>query len=227
MNSPLWVRPLIAFIAPKLMAGRMIEHTGNFRLKNGHGSGMIRLVWKSSPPKGGELRSGNTRLSIGQRRRVSGLVLPGLEVHGLGRADTEQDEQNLRVGDLLGQCRVETGAALLDHGEMERRRVGNGLDVVLGSEVGIGPGNCRKMPCEQTWDRLRKHESRVKIRAIGAATIPRPPTGIDFELHEIGEAFFCFHGPRRLTAWQSAKRLQIDGRRALRNQPGVDESPGA
>ena len=34
-----------------------------------HGSGMIRLVWKSSPPKGGELRSGNVT-------PVSGSVTP-------------------------------------------------------------------------------------------------------------------------------------------------------
>jgi hypothetical protein len=36
------------------LVGRIIEQTGNLRLRNGHGSGMIRLVWKFSPPKGVE-----------------------------------------------------------------------------------------------------------------------------------------------------------------------------
>jgi len=61
--------------APFVSGGRMIEHTGRLRLRNGHGSGMIRLVWKSSPPKGGELRSGNTNPLVGS---VRGGALPAL-----------------------------------------------------------------------------------------------------------------------------------------------------
>ena len=58
MNSPLAVKALTAPIAaPWVSVGRMIEQTGNFRLRKTVGSGMIRLVWKSSPPNGGELRS--------------------------------------------------------------------------------------------------------------------------------------------------------------------------
>jgi len=59
--------------APFVSVGRMMEHTGNIRLRNSQGSGMIRLVWKSSPPKGGLLRSGNTRLPS-----VRGGALPAL-----------------------------------------------------------------------------------------------------------------------------------------------------
>src|SRR6266852_9999019 len=61
--------------APFVAVGRMIEHTGRLRLRNGHGSGMIRLVWKSSPPNGGELRSGNTNPFVGS---VRGGAFPAL-----------------------------------------------------------------------------------------------------------------------------------------------------
>ena len=67
--------------------------------------------------------------AIGQRsqrirNRVARLVVPGLEVGGLGRADTEQDPQDLWMGYPLGQGRVEAAATYLDEGEMECRRVG-------------------------------------------------------------------------------------------------------
>jgi hypothetical protein len=120
------------------------------------------------------------------RKRVARLVVPGLEMHGLGRADAEQDSQDHRIGDSQGQCRVEAGAALLDKAEMERRRVGDGLDVVRISY--IERGDCRmRLPFdEQRWDHLRKNERRIKIGILVAAAIPRPPTGIDDKLHEIG-----------------------------------------
>src|ERR1700720_345606 len=130
--------------------------------------------------------------AIGQRsqrirNRVARLVVPGLEVGGLGRADTEQDPQDLWMGYPLGQGRVEAAAAYLDEGEMECRRVGDRLDVIKRSEGGIGSGNCRMLPSVQARDRLRKIRLGVsKIWVKVAAAIPRPPTGIDGELREIG-----------------------------------------
>src|SRR5215510_11772886 len=50
----------------------MIEQFGSLRLRKGHGSGMIRLVVKFSPPNGGELRSGNVRPFVGSVRGASG-----------------------------------------------------------------------------------------------------------------------------------------------------------
>jgi hypothetical protein len=45
MNSPSLVRALTAPIAiPCVSVGRMIEQSGKLRLRNGHGSGMIRLA---------------------------------------------------------------------------------------------------------------------------------------------------------------------------------------
>src|SRR5262249_53199195 len=76
MNSPMAVRNWSAPIAaPDVFVGRMIEHRGSFRLMNGHGSGMIRLVVKSSPPNGGALRFGNTNPLVGS---FNGFALPAL-----------------------------------------------------------------------------------------------------------------------------------------------------
>src|ERR1700736_3710141 len=76
MNNPSAVSALAAPIAaPFIEVGRMIEHTGNFRLRNGHGSGMIRFVWKSSLFGLGALRSGNVSPLVGS---VRGGALPAL-----------------------------------------------------------------------------------------------------------------------------------------------------
>ena len=126
--------------------------------------------------------------------------MPGLEVHGFGRADAEQDPQDHWIGDPLGQGWIEAGAALLDKAEVECRRVGDGLDVLTRRTTrrtifGLGPGDCRKRPGGQARDRLRKIGLGVsKIWVKVAAAIPRPPTGIDSELREIGEPFPNFFG---------------------------------
>src|SRR5438067_705219 len=45
MKSPMSVKNLTTPMAiPFVLVGRMIEHLGSVRLRNGHGSGMIRLV---------------------------------------------------------------------------------------------------------------------------------------------------------------------------------------
>src|ERR1700720_4840416 len=55
MNSPSAAKPWTVATAPKIAGlvetGRMIETAGNlsFRSRNGHGSGMIKLGWRSSP----------------------------------------------------------------------------------------------------------------------------------------------------------------------------------
>ena len=66
---------------------------------------------------------------------VSGGALPALSCQvwkciDLAAADAEQDAQHLLVGDPLRERRVEAGAALLDPGEMEPRRVGDRLQVL-------------------------------------------------------------------------------------------------
>src|SRR6266478_2295179 len=77
MKSPMAVRNLRAAIAaPAVLVGRIMEHTGRLRLKNIVGSGMIRFVWKSSPPRGEALRSGNT--SVESLGSINGGALPAL-----------------------------------------------------------------------------------------------------------------------------------------------------
>ena len=89
MKSPMAVKKLTTPMAiPLVSVGRMTETIGSFRLRNGQGSGMIRLVLKVSPPKGVALRSGNTKPFVGS---VKGGALPALSCFSvpsrwLGRA---------------------------------------------------------------------------------------------------------------------------------------------
>src|SRR6516225_2136934 len=76
MKRPMSVRNLTTPIAASsVLVGRMTEHEGSKRLRNGHGSGMIRLVWNVCVSNGGELRSGNTNPLVGS---VSGGAFPAL-----------------------------------------------------------------------------------------------------------------------------------------------------
>jgi len=77
MKSPSAISPLMAPIAtPSVSVGRMIEIRGNLLAeRNGHGSGMIKLVWKSSEPK--LLSLGKTRLVLLGSVRGDGNPLPG------------------------------------------------------------------------------------------------------------------------------------------------------
>src|SRR6516165_12405638 len=102
--------------------------------------------------------------------------MPGLEVGGLGWTDAEQDSQNLRVGYSLSQLGVEAAAPYLDEPKVECRRVGDRLDVEQRAEVVIVPGNGRKLPLTQGWDRFDKREPRIEIGVVGAAAVPTPPT---------------------------------------------------
>src|SRR5881394_3485845 len=73
MKRPIAVRnESAAAAAPRVSVGRMIEHRGSLRLRNGHGSGRIRLVVKSSPPNGGEFRSGKVSPLVGSVNGASG-----------------------------------------------------------------------------------------------------------------------------------------------------------
>jgi hypothetical protein len=73
MKSPSLVKALtVPMAAPSVSVGRMIETIGNLRLRKIVGSGMIRLVWVSSPSA---LRSGNVSPVMGS---VKGGALPAL-----------------------------------------------------------------------------------------------------------------------------------------------------
>src|SRR6267154_6553889 len=77
MKSPMSVRNLRApLAAPSVFVGRMIETMGRLRLRNGHGSGMIKFFLKSSLVTS---RSGNvTDTPVTGSTAVKGGALPTL-----------------------------------------------------------------------------------------------------------------------------------------------------
>src|SRR6266478_5999375 len=77
MKSPMFVRNVRAPMAtPSVLVGRMIEQRGNLRLRNGHGSGIMRFFCQSSPPSE---RSGNvTDTPVTGSTAVNGGALPAL-----------------------------------------------------------------------------------------------------------------------------------------------------
>src|SRR3954462_593362 len=84
MNSPIADRKATTPIAmPRVSVGRITEHLGRLTLRNGHGSGMIRLVLKSSPPNGVASRSGNVRPFVGSVSGARGIetAAPALSDH--------------------------------------------------------------------------------------------------------------------------------------------------
>ncbi len=108
----------------------MIATGGNFGrpVRKWVGSGMIRLACNVSPLRDSGFVSPwalarfvnvtvapvppGSLVRVGQRKRIAGLVLPGLKVHGLAWADTQQDSQNFQIGYLLSERGIEAGAAL-------------------------------------------------------------------------------------------------------------------
>ena len=95
--------PSAVIAAAAVSVGRMIETIGNLRSRKIVGSGMIRLVWVSSPSA---FRSGKVSPVVGS---VSGRALPALscqvlEVHDLGAADAEQDPVAPRDGRPAGRA---------------------------------------------------------------------------------------------------------------------------
>src|SRR6266550_1352803 len=80
MKSPISVRNLSAPMAtPCVFVGRMIEHRGRFLLRNGQGSGMIRLFVNSSleTSKWGNV----TETPVTGSTAVKGGALPALSCH--------------------------------------------------------------------------------------------------------------------------------------------------
>src|SRR5262249_6317498 len=122
---------------------------------------------------------------------------------------------HFRICDPLSQLRIEAGAPLLDKRKVESRRVGDRLNVLRRIEIIICAGNTRKMSGTQPRYGLRKREPRIEIGILRAASVARPPTRIHFEQHEVGEPSDLLR-TGRLTAWQRAKRIEIDRIRVLR-----------
>ena len=70
-------------------------------------------------------------------------------MHGLRRADADQDSQHFHTSGPLRHRWVEAVSTLFDGREVESRRVGNCLDVLGRVQIGIRSGDCRKLPSMQ------------------------------------------------------------------------------
>ena len=88
---------------------------------------MIRVLVRRA--RSSTSRSGNvtdtpvTGSTAVKWRRITRLIRPGLEVHGLGRADADQDTQDFRIGRPLRQRRVQAVATLFNGWKVESRRI--------------------------------------------------------------------------------------------------------
>ena len=120
----------------------------------------------------------------------------------------------------MRQFGVETGSALLDPGEVKTRGVGYGLNKVGIGRVSIGSGDRGVLSHGQCGNGLRSRIAEVGV--LGAAAIARPPTGVDGELHQVGETSELI-GSSGLAAGQGAEAIEVDGVGTLRFQVRVDE----
>src|SRR6266849_6208979 len=97
---------------------------------------------------------------------------------------------------------------------MKSRCVSDGLKKVGISGVSFGSWNCRVLSVIYGWDRLRERESWIEVGVVGAAAVASPPTGIQGELHEVGQPQLSA-GSRGRAARQGAKGFQTHGIGAL------------
>jgi hypothetical protein len=68
-------------------------------------------------------RHSGHRIDGSQWRRITRYIRPGLEVHGLGRSDADQDAQDFRASRPQCQRGVEAVATLFNSWKMESRRI--------------------------------------------------------------------------------------------------------
>src|SRR2546423_13375091 len=124
----------------------------------------------------------------GYRSGIACFILPGLEVHDFGPADTENNLQHFRAAGLLRHRRVEAGPALLDEGKVKSRRKSDHLHEitriiwVVSTEVANVSRNRGVQTRRQARDCVSERGAEI---GIGRAAIPRPPTGIHRELSKI------------------------------------------
>src|SRR6185503_7559225 len=132
---------------------------------------------------------------------ISGFVIPDLEVGDLRAADAGDDAQCQQAAALKAKRVVKAGPSLLDHREVERRRIGDGLDLVGGVKALVL--NRDGWPINYV-DRL--FETVAKVRIVRAA-VAKKPTGVHVEVSEVGQPSGLDRGNR--TARQSAERFQV------------------
>ena len=194
---------------------RADELTGNGKDQVGLKQGVFLLIKirKEEPIR---------RIGEGSNRwlhAISREVHPFQEVTDLVSPDAERDLQNFSAGNLLTESRVQTRSGLLDESKVERRCIGDCLDMVFGSEIRVGSRDRGKLSRLQRGQCLSEIGSKI---GIGRAAISNIPTGIYTELREVREASDLLRS-RRLAARQSSESIQVHRFFALGDQVRVQE----
>src|SRR5207248_5847349 len=163
-------------------------------------------------------------VDVGQRSRITCLVLPGLKVHDLRSADAEEDSKHFQTGYLLRQGRVKAGPTLLNKTKVKSRGESDCLDMVTGivwiAQFIIVSRNCRVLSTMQTRDGVG--EGRTEIGVANAA-VARPPAGIHRELLKVRKPS-SLGDERDLTGRQILEFAQVDLLFPFGLQIGIEES---
>src|SRR5262249_23333045 len=128
-------------------------------------------------------------IGCSQRWCITSLIRPSLKVHCFGRADADQDTQDLHVVGPLRQRGVEAVTTLFNGWKVEPCRIGHCLNEVFALQIGVCSRNCRMLPNEEAWDGLRKDEAWIQVRIVTVIAVARPPAGIERQLRQICKPF--------------------------------------
>ena len=112
---------------------------------------------------------------------VAGKIDPLQKVSDFVSPNTERDFQHFQTADFLAECRIKTRASLFDISKVERRSVGDDLNVVGIPKICIGPGDGGAVG---DVNGLRKGGAEVRIFCAAIACVP---TGIDSHIHQVCE----------------------------------------
>jgi len=91
---------------------------------------------------------------------IAGKIDPFQKVSDLVSRNTQRDFEHFQTADFLAECRIETRATLFDISEVERRSVGDNLNVVGIPKIGIGPGDGGAVG---DVNGLRKYGAKIRI----------------------------------------------------------------
>src|SRR6516164_8258785 len=146
----------------------------------------------------------------------------------LDSPDAKQYSQYLRTGNALCKHRVEAGTALLDEGKVKTGGVCNGLSEIrdihrlagIWLYIVIGAWDSGVSIHAQSRNGVGK--CIPEVRVLGTAAIASPPTRVDGELHQVGEASDLL-STCGFTTGKGAELVEVGYVRALRSQVRVDE----
>ena len=148
------------------------------------GSGMIRFVWKFSPPNGGEFRSGKVTETpvTGSITLATGTTFPALscQVWKWQISVPPMLSRMRRTSTLVALC-AKDGYRLVPpcsiHAKVKSRGVGDGLKETAHGNVGVGSGNRGVLAHGERWNGVAKRVAQIGVPV--PASVPRPPIGVE------------------------------------------------